>query len=225
MAQCPLPRPERPWRRVSITGLSAVGLWSPDSPKLYQVNATIVADGVSHSVAVTTGFRQATFQTDGFYLNGQRFEIFGLNRHQLFPYTGMAASERLQRRDAELLRNELNCNMVRCSHYPQSPYFLDACDELGLMVWEEPPGWQYLGDAAFQAIVVQNVHDMVIRDRNRPSVIVWATRLNETANERLVVRPDPSAGLHPGRDAPDDRRDDQPVDCRLGGGCVCLRRL
>ena len=168
---------------VSITGLSGVSLWSPDSPKLYQVNATIVADGVSHSVAVTTGFRQATFQTDGFHLNGQRLEIFGLNRHQLFPYTGMAASERLQRRDAELLRNELNCNMVRCSHYPQSPYFLDACDELGLMVWEEPPGWQYLGDAAFQAIVVQNVHDMVIRDRNRPSVIVWATRLNETANE------------------------------------------
>ena len=128
------------------------------------------------------GFRQATFQTDGFHLNGQRLEIFGLNRHQLFPYTGMAASERLQRRDAELLRNELNCNMVRCSHYPQSPYFLDACDELGLMVWEEPPGWQYIGDAAFQAIVLQNVHDMVVRDRNRPSVIVWATRLNETAN-------------------------------------------
>ena len=72
--------------------------------------------------------------------------------------------------------------MVRCSHYPQSPDFLDACDELGLMVWEEPPGWQYIGDAAFQAIVLQNVRDMVIRDRNRPSVIVWATRLNESNN-------------------------------------------
>ncbi len=55
-------------------------------------------------------------------------------------------------------------------------------DELGLMVWEEPPGWQYIGDAAFQAIVLQNVRDMVIRDRNRPSVIVWATRLNESNN-------------------------------------------
>jgi len=167
---------------VSLTGLSDVSLWSPDAPALYQVVAEIVADGVPHTFAVTIGFREATFQTDGFYLNGQRLEIFGLDRHQLFPYTGMAAPERLQRRDAELLRNELNCNMVRCSHYPQSPYFLDACDELGLMVWEEPPGWQYVGDGAFQAIVVQNVHDMVVRDRNRPSVIVWATRLNETAN-------------------------------------------
>jgi beta-galactosidase len=167
---------------LSITGLSGVRLWSPDTPKLYQVEATITADGVSHAYVVTIGFRQATFQTDGFYLNGQRLEIFGLNRHQLFPYTGMAAPARLQWRDAELLRNELNCNMVRCSHYPQSPYFLDACDQLGLMVWEEPPGWQYVGDAAFQAIVIQNVQDMVVRDRNRPSVIVWATRLNETAN-------------------------------------------
>jgi beta-galactosidase len=133
-------------------------------------------------LSVNIGFRTATFATDGFYLNGQRLEIFGLNRHQLFPYTGMAASARLQRRDAEILRTELNCNMVRCSHYPQSPDFLDACDELGLMVWEEPPGWQYIGGAAFQDIMLQNVRDMVIRDRNRPSVIIWATRLNESNN-------------------------------------------
>ena len=135
---------------LSVGGLSGVTLWSPDTPKLYQVTAMLVANGVTHSYDVNTGFRQATFATDGFHLNGQRLEIFGLNRHQLFPYTGMAASARLQRRDAEILRTELNCNMVRCSHYPQSPDFLDACDELGLMVWEEPPGWQYIGDAAFQ---------------------------------------------------------------------------
>jgi beta-galactosidase len=171
---------------LSVNGLSAITLWSPDTPKLYQVTATVAADGVTHSDTVTTGFREATFATDGFHLNGQRLEIFGLNRHQLFPYTGMAASARLQRRDAEILRTELNCNMVRCSHYPQSPDFLDACDELGLMVWEEPPGWQYIGDAAFQAIVLQNVQDMVIRDRNRPSVIVWATRLNESNNNTAL---------------------------------------
>ena len=98
--------------------------------------------------------------------------------------------------------------MVRCSHYPQSPHFLDACDELGLMVWEEPPGWQYLGDAAFRRWSSQNVHDMVVRDRNRPSVIIWATRLNETSELPVAVRPDPPARLRAGRHAPDVRRDD-----------------
>ena len=113
-------------------------------------------------------------------------KLFGLNRHQLFPYVGMAASRRLQRRDAELLKEVLNCNMVRCSHYPPSPHFLDACDELGLMVWEEPPGWQYIGGSSFQEIVVDNVADMVNRDRNRPSVILWATRLNESDSDNAL---------------------------------------
>ncbi len=167
---------------LAITGLGAIALWSPDSPKLYQVVVTANVNGVTHSRQVTIGFRQASFELDGFYLNGQRVQILGLNRHQLYPYTGMAAPERLQRRDAELFKNELGCNMVRCSHYPQSQYFLDACDELGLMVWEEPPGWQYVGNSAFQDLVVQNVRDMVTRDRNHPSVIVWATRIDEASN-------------------------------------------
>jgi beta-galactosidase len=170
---------------LTLTELGKPDLWSPSTPKLYTVHATLTeSTGAElHSLAVRTGFREAVFADDGFYLNGEPLKLFGLNRHQLFPYLGMAAGARLQRRDAELLKDTLNCNMVRCSHYPQSPHFLDACDELGLMVWQEPPGWQYVGgDEAFQRLVVQNVHDMVMRDRNRPSVIVWATRLNETAN-------------------------------------------
>jgi len=160
-----------------------VALWSPSGPKLYTLRVTMSSATIpSHTVEVTMGFRQASFELDGFYLNGERLQIFGLNRHQLFPYTGMAAPARLQARDAQLIKDELNCNMVRCSHYPQSPYFLDACDQLGLMVWEEPPGWQYVGDENFDAIFLQNVHDMVIRDRNRPSVVVWGTRLDETAS-------------------------------------------
>jgi beta-galactosidase len=170
-----------------ITGIGDVTLWSPDTPKLYTVMVTLAPAGrPTHTVTVSTGFREAVFKLDGFYLNGRRFQIFGLNRHQLFPYIGMAAPARLQRRDAEILKYELNCNMVRCSHYPQSPHFLDACDELGIMVWQEPPGWAYVGDAAWQAIMLQNVHDMVIRDRSRPSVIVWATRPNECANHPVL---------------------------------------
>lgn len=167
----------------TLDDLIGIELWSPSSPKRYTVRATLSGTTVpTHTVEVTTGFRQAVFELDGFYLNGSRLEIFGLNRHQLFPYTGMAAPSRLQARDAQLIKNELNCNMVRCSHYPQSPDFLDACDQLGLMVWEEPPGWQYIGDENFDAIFLQNVHDMILRDRNRPSVIVWGTRLDETSS-------------------------------------------
>jgi beta-galactosidase len=164
-----------------LSGLSGIRLWSPGSPKLYTVRTTLGGPSApAHSVETTIGFREASFKLDGFYLNGSRLELFGLNRHQMFPYTGMAAPQRLQARDALLIKDGLGCNMVRCSHYPQSPHFLDECDRVGLMVWEEPPGWQYVGDPNFDRAFLQNVHDMVVRDRNRPSVIVWATRPDET---------------------------------------------
>ena len=171
---------------LTITEIGPVTYWSPENPKLYTVTTTVYyaagGQGAAHTVTTTIGFREAVFTDNGFYLNGSRYKILGLNRHQMFPYLGMAAPARLQQRDAQILKNELNCNMVRCSHYPQSPHFLDACDELGIMVWEEPPGWGRMGDAAFQALMLRDVRDMVIRDRNRPSVVVWGTRLNETKN-------------------------------------------
>src|SRR3984885_9031892 len=168
--------------KLSLTGLGDIALWSTDNPKLYTVQATLAFAGVgTHVLSRRIGFREASFQDDGFYLNGERLQLFGLNRHQLYPYAGMAMPARVQRRDAEILKNELNCNMVRCSHYPQSPHFLDACDELGLLVWEEAPGWHNTNAAlGWQDLVVQNVSDMVKRDRSRPSVIIWGTRLNET---------------------------------------------
>ena len=137
--------------RSRLGRFGAVQLWSPDHPRLYTVRASVTTPGqVTHQSVRRIGFRDASFRRDGFYLNGKRTVIFGLNRHQLFPYLGLAAPARLQRRDAELLRSELNCTMVRCSHYPQSRHFLDACDELGLMVWEEAPGWGHLGGAVWQ---------------------------------------------------------------------------
>jgi beta-galactosidase len=182
--------------RLSLTGIGDVQLWSPDTPRLYTVRVTAVnADGQTHATVVRIGFREAVFGVNGFYLNSERLKIFGLNRHQLFPYLGMAAGARLQRRDAEILKSELNCNMVRCSHYPQSPHFLDACDELGIMVWQEVPGWQWIGDEAWQDILMQNVSDMVIRDRSRPSVIVWGTRVDESQNyQKLYARTRSVAG-------------------------------
>jgi beta-galactosidase len=168
---------------LTLGGLGAISLWAPEHPQLYDVVTTLTLDdGGTHSYTNRIGFREASFTVNGFLLNGAPYKIFGLNRHQIYPYAGLAMPARVQRRDAQILRQDLNCNMVRCSHYPQSPHFLDACDELGLMVWQEPPGWQYVGDAAWQDLAVQNVHDMIIRDRSRPSVILWGIRLNETAN-------------------------------------------
>jgi len=167
---------------LSLTGFGPVGLWSPDDPKLYTVRATLDFPGIgSHVLSRRIGFREASFRPEGFFLNGKRLPLFGLDRHQLYPYAGMAMPARVQRKDVEILKNEFNCNMVRCSHYPQSPAFLDACDELGLLVWEEAPGWHNVSTIpAWQDLVVQDVRDMVIRDRSRPSVIIWGTRLNET---------------------------------------------
>ncbi|HEX6520618.1 MAG TPA: glycoside hydrolase family 2 TIM barrel-domain containing protein [Streptosporangiaceae bacterium] len=169
---------------LSLTDLGQIKLWSTGSPKLYTVQATLTVPHVgTHVTTRRIGFRDIKFQPDGFHLNGQRLQLFGLDRHQLFPYMGMAMPARVQRQDAEILRNQFNCNMVRCSHYPQSPHFLDACDELGLLVWEEAPGWDHVStQPSWQNQVVQNVRDMVTRDRNHPSVIVWGTRLNETTD-------------------------------------------
>lgn len=169
---------------ATLTGLAGVTLWDLDTPKLYDVVATLSVGGTAvHDYATRIGFREAVFQPDGFFLNGKRVKLFGLNRHQFFPFAGGAQPARVQRKDAEILRTDLNCNMVRCSHYPQSEAFLDACDELGLMVWEEAPGWGYLGDDAWKQLVVRDVGDMVRRDRNHPSVIIWGARLNETDDD------------------------------------------
>lgn len=129
------------------------------------------------------GFRQAVFQKDGFYLNGHKLRIRGLNRHQSYPYVGYAMPASIQRMDAEVLKKELGLNAVRTSHYPQSQEFINRCDELGLMVFTEIPGWQHIGDEAWKAQAVENVKDMVIQYRNHPSIILWGVRINESQDD------------------------------------------
>ena len=168
---------------VTLSGLGDIVLWDTDRPKLYDVVATLLADGPRrHEYRVRIGFREAAFTLDGFYLNGRRVKLLGVNRHQFFPFAGGAMPARVQARDAEIVRRELNCTMVRCSHYPQSEAFFDACDELGLLVFEEAPGWGYLGDQAWLALAYRDVGQMIVRDRNHPSIVLWGARLNETPN-------------------------------------------
>jgi beta-galactosidase len=120
---------------LTLSNLGNVALWDTGTPRLYEVVTTLLIEGAPvHDHRVRVGLRDARFEPDGFFLNGRRLQLFGLNRHELYPYVGGAMPRRVLRRDAELLRREFNCNMVRCSHYPQSEAFLEACDELGLMV-------------------------------------------------------------------------------------------
>ena len=169
---------------ITLSNLGDIELWDVDSPQLYQIVVTLILDDEPlHDYSRRIGFREAWFDVDGFYLNGKRFRLFGLDRHEIYPYVGFAMPSRVMRRDAEILRREFNCNVVRCSHYPQNEAFLDACDELGLMVWQETPGWQYIGDAAWKDLVVRDVQTMVRRDRNHPSVFIWGVRVNESRND------------------------------------------
>ncbi|HVQ37223.1 MAG TPA: glycoside hydrolase family 2 TIM barrel-domain containing protein, partial [Pyrinomonadaceae bacterium] len=130
---------------LSLKTLRSIQLWDLDHPKLYQVRVKLSGNQADDHYEMAIGFREANFSEDGFYLNGKHVKLRGLNRHQTFPYVGQAMPARVQRRDALILKQELKCNVVRTSHYPQSPHFLNACDEIGLLVFEEIPGWQHIG--------------------------------------------------------------------------------
>jgi beta-galactosidase len=178
-----VPGSEQPYTEILLTKLGAIELWELDRPKLYQIVVTSdTDDGQVDQYRTRIGFREAKFTPEGFFLNGRHVKLRGLNRHQTFPYVGQAMPARGQRRDAWILRYELKLNIVRTSHYPQSPHFLDACDEYGLMVLEEIPGWQHIGDPAWQDLAVGNVEAMVRRDWNHPSIILWGVRINESGD-------------------------------------------
>ena len=161
-----------------------VCLWDTERPTLYEITTELLSDGrVVDEKTICFGFRQAEFKTDGFYLNGKKVRLRGLNRHQSYPYVGYAMPESMQKLDADILKNELGVNAVRTSHYPQSHYFLDRCDELGLLVFTEIPGWQHIGDEEWKNQAVNNVRDMVLQYRNHTSIILWGVRINESQDD------------------------------------------
>ncbi len=169
---------------VSISQLSGIALWELDQPHLYEVHVRLSQSGrVIDEDSRRIGFREATFTDHGFSLNGKIVKLRGLNRHQTFPFAGQAMPARVQRKDAEILRQSLHCNLVRTSHYPQSRHFLDRCDEIGLLVLEEIPGWQHIGDEQWKQVAIDNVGRMIRRDWNHPSIILWGVRINESKDD------------------------------------------
>jgi beta-galactosidase len=175
---------------LTLTNIRDIELWNLDRPKLYQVLVGLAErERVIDQFETRIGFREAKFTPEGFYLNGKHVKLRGLNRHQTFPYVGQAMPARVQKRDAWILRKELHCNIVRTSHYPQSPHFLDGCDEYGLLVFEEIPGWQHIGNDEWQKLALDNVDRMIRRDWNHPSIILWGVRINESGdNHELYTK-------------------------------------
>ena len=169
---------------VVFEKIGKVELWDLEHPKLYTVRVRLVRDG--HAIDEDTrriGFREATFTDHGFLLNGKVLKLRGLDRHQTFPFVGQAMPARAQRQDAQILRHNLHCNIVRTSHYPQSRHFLDCCDEIGLLVLEEIPGWQHIGPEPWKLIAIDNVGRMIRRDWNHPSIVLWGVRINESHDD------------------------------------------
>ncbi|MBE6745931.1 MAG: glycoside hydrolase family 2 protein [Ruminococcaceae bacterium] len=157
------------WKTPDVT------LWTIENPKLYTLRLSFGEDVKEYRF----GFRKCEFRKDGFFLNGKHIKIRGLNRHQAYPYVGYAMPASAQIADADFLKYELGVNLVRTSHYPDSVHFLNRCDEIGLLVFTEIPSWQYTGEGEWRENFLQNVKDMVLRDRNHPSVILWGVRVNE----------------------------------------------
>ena len=175
--------------------LNGVHPWSLEHPSLYTLTVRLIRPGtnglpdrVLDERSTRFGFRTLQFVAGGLYLNGQRVELRGLNRHQSYAYQGYAMPDSIQRLDAQLLKKELGCNAVRTSHCPPSPAFLDACDELGILVFTEMPGWQHLGDDTWKAQALQNCREMVCQYRNHPSIFLWGVRVSGSADDEAFYK-------------------------------------
>jgi beta-galactosidase len=155
-------------------------LWSPRSPALYQLQTSVDSNGSTDSMTNSIGIRRLAFQDGKLLVNGEPMFLRGVNRHQEYPYVGYALSDQANYRDALLIK-KAGFDYIRLSHYPQSPAFMAAADELGILVLPGVPGWQYFNkDPAFTRQVVQTCADMIRRDRNHASVLAWECSLNET---------------------------------------------
>lgn len=157
-------------------------LWWADDPYLYTLVSRIERDGlVVDELQHRIGIRSLAFDAEkGFFLNGRHLYLVGGNLHEAFPYVGDAASNSMQVRDAVDMKRG-GFNAVRATQYPHDPSFLDACDELGLLVIDCIPGWQFYNyDPIFNDRLEDVGRKMVRRDRNHPSVFLWETTLNET---------------------------------------------
>ena len=147
-----------------------VKTWNPESPNLYNLELVLKQNGtVLHKIEKRIGFRSLEFKKqDGIYVNGTKIIMKGINRHSFWPEGGRSTSKRISLLDAALIK-DMNMNAVR-GHYPPDEHFLEVCDSLGIFVLNELAGWQNSYDTPTGTKLVQ---EMVTRDVNHPSIIIW----------------------------------------------------
>ena len=154
--------------------------YSLEDPHLYELRTELDGETYSHHF----GFRDVKWDEKGFFLNGKKVFLRGLNRHQLYPYQVAALPSSAQKEDARFLKYELGCNVVRTSHYPQSEDFLDECDRIGLLVLDEIPGWQHIGEEKqWRDNLAYLTRAMIIKERNHPSLIAYGLRIDESGDD------------------------------------------
>lgn len=149
-------------------------LWSPENPNLYRVINTIYVNGNAvDKIEILIGFRWFDFDPDsGFSLNGEKLFLKGVNKHQDYFKYGIAVPDSIQINDIKLLK-DMGANFIRLAHYPQDPSVLDACDKLGILVWEEIPVVNSVGGKQFSENAKNMLKEMINRDFNHPSIIMW----------------------------------------------------
>ncbi|MBR5421163.1 MAG: glycoside hydrolase family 2 protein [Lachnospiraceae bacterium] len=175
---------EQPFSEAPTLEFPDAKLWDSTAPNLYDLKLMLYrGETLLDEAEECFGFRRSEFREDGYYLNGRKFKLRGLNRHQSYAYAGYAMPAAPQKLDADILRFELGVNAVRTSHYPQSRHFIRRCDELGLLVFTEIPGWQHIGDQAWKEQTFVNLEEMILQYRNHPSVILWGVRINESVDD------------------------------------------
>ena len=196
---------ENPEDDYLVSDCAGIRLWSVEEPNLYHLEFKIG----ENTKKIEYGFRHISLLANQLCLNGKPLKLRGLNRHDSFPYVGFAGTRNMHYLDAKLLK-EYGINVVRMSHYPQSEDFIEACDKLGILLIEETPGWQFVGDEAWQKTALHFLEKMIDRDINHPSIFMWGVRINESVDQPSFYRQ--SNALAKQRDP-----------LRLTGGVRCIK--
>ena len=154
-------------------------LWGINNPYLYRLNTLIYeGDQVLDGIESKVGIRKFEHHPrEGFLLNGQPIKLIGMNRHQHHAYIGDAVPNSLHYKDM-LQFKALGFNVVRTAHYPQDDALIEACDELGILVYEEAPTWISIGNDAWFDNLEKAARIMVRNHRNHPSVVIWGGGIN-----------------------------------------------